>query len=202
MKVANLITQGVLTVAVIVLFVLHFGDSKEAGTANSEENKALPSAVGSEIVYINIDTVLASYDMYFDIQSSLEEKLKTSEARFNTKQENYRKAVEDYKYKVERGLVTTAERQGIEQGLMQEEQSLMQLQQSLQRQLAEEEQVAQRKVIYGIMDYLEKDEAINKYQFVLGTTFGGNVLYANGNLNVTKQVIDGLNANYQAAKEK
>lgn len=201
MKLSNLIGQVVLAVAIIVLYVLHFTGAEKAPVQASTETASVSVMPGNEIVYVNIDTVLANYDLYYEIQTNLQSKLKTSEARLMSKQEDYRKKVEDYQYKVQRGLVTTSDRKEIEQSLMQEEQSLMQLQNQLQMQLAEEEQVAQRKVIYSIMDYLEKDESINKNQYVMGTTFGGNILYANGNLNVTRKVIDGLNEQYKKEKE-
>jgi outer membrane protein len=82
------------------------------------------------------------------------------------------------------------------------EQELYQLQQQLQYQLAEESQVAQRKVINAIMEYLKAIEEAEDYQFVLGATFGGNILYANEQLNVTKEVTAGLNAAYKAANEE
>lgn len=85
---------------------------------------------------------------------------------------------------------------------MKKEQDLYQLQNNLQSKLAEEQQVAQRKVLNSIMEYLESIEVNKEYQFVLGTTFGGNVLYANKNLNITNEVVKGINEKYQASKAK
>ena len=71
-------------------------------------------------------------------------------------------------------------------------------------QLAEEEQVAQNKVLNSIMVYLDKLEETGtyQYQFVLGTTFGGNILYADENKNITEAVIKGLNEEYKKTIEK
>ena len=52
------------------------------------------------------------------------------------------------------------------------------------------------------MEYLESIETNKEYQFVLGTTFGGNVLYANKNLNITQEVVKGINEKYQESKAK
>jgi outer membrane protein len=57
-------------------------------------------------------------------------------------------------------------------------------------------------VLNSIMEYLESLEGQENYQFVLGTSFGGNILYANKNLNVTENVIKGLNEKYSKEKEK
>ena len=71
-------------------------------------------------------------------------------------------------------------------------------------QLAEKEQVAQRKVLNSIMEYLKSLEETGEtnYQFVLGTNFGGNVLYAHDNMDITHSVIQGLNEVYAKTKDK
>jgi len=47
------------------------------------------------------------------------------------------------------------------------------------------------------MKYLDSNSAQYNYRYVLGASFGGNVLYANDSLDITQQVIEGLNAEYQ-----
>jgi hypothetical protein len=37
---------------------------------------------------------------------------------------------------------------------------------------------------------------------VLGTSFGGNILYANDSLDITSNVVKGLNEKYQQDKKK
>jgi outer membrane protein len=71
-------------------------------------------------------------------------------------------------------------------------------------QLAEEQQVAQRKVINALMEYLKSLEKTGtyNYQFILGTTFGGNILYANEGLDISDIVVKGLNEEYAKTKEK
>lgn len=203
MKNLSLILNGVLLVAVIALYVLFFNSRKSgtAGETNTESTVELPAVQGG-IVYVDIDSVINSYDMYVDIQQELQQKLKTSEAQLATKEKAFRKEAEDFQYKIDRGLVTRTEAAELQQELAVKEQELYQLQQQLQYQLAEEGQVAQRKVVNAIMEYLKELEEADDYQFVLGATFGGNILYANEQLNVTKEVTLGLNEAYSAANKE
>lgn len=201
MKQTSLIVNIVLGLAVIGLYVLHFTSGKTTvSEANSNVSAVVPAGE-NQIVYINIDSVLAGYNMYFDIQGQLEEKLKTSEAKLASQQNTFQKKAQDFQYKIERGLITRSEAGELQQKLMAEEQDLMQLQNNLRMQLAEEEQVAQRKVLNSIMEYLKSIEGETGYQFVLGTSFGGNILYANENLDITKSVIAGLNEYYKNNQE-
>ena len=206
MKNLSLIINGVLFVAVVVLYILFFTGGKAPSAMNeARKNDTSSLAMAQEgIVYINIDTVLQNYDMYHALSNNLQDKLKTSEAQLATKQQAFQKEVSDFQYKVDRGLLTRSEAEELQQQLAQKEQSLYQLQNNLQMQLAEEEQVAQRKVLNSIMVYLDnlEESGAYQYQFVLGTTFGGNILYADENKNITGAVIKGLNEEYQKTVEK
>ncbi|MBN1118203.1 MAG: OmpH family outer membrane protein [Bacteroidales bacterium] len=202
MKKITPILNVVLLVAVVVLYVLHFTGSKTNASAKSGNDSTSVSISPDGIVYISIDSVFANYDMYKDVAGDLDEKLKTSEAKLQSQQRAFQKSFEDYQYKVQRGLVTRTEAEQMQQTLAQEEQNLMQLQNQLQYQLAEEQQVAQRKVLNSLMEYLKGMENADKYQFVLGNTFGGNIMYANENLDITKVVIEGINEEYKSKKDK
>jgi outer membrane protein len=59
-----------------------------------------------------------------------------------------------------------------------------------------------RQVINTIMEYLKKNSSQLNYKYVLGTSFGGNILYANDSLDITKNIVSGLNENYQETKKK
>jgi len=202
MKNLSLILNGILFAAVVVLYILFFTGKHTTEATESKTDIPEFPAIENGIVYVDIDSVINHYDMYFDIQEELQQKLKTSEAQLASKEKAFRKEAEDFQYKIDRGLVTRAEAAELQQQLAVKEQELYQLQQQLQYQLAEEGQVAQRKVINAIMVYFESLEEAKDYQFVLGATFGGNILYANDQLNVTQEVTEGLNAAYRAENKE
>jgi outer membrane protein len=199
----SLILNGVLFIAVIILYVLFFTGRKSKVSDTDSGKGALSEAIAQgEIVYINIDSVLGKYNMYMDIQEELQGKVKTSEDQLANQEKNLRKEYEDFQYKVGKQLVTRSEADQIQQELARKEQELYQLQNNLQMKLSEEQQVAQHKVLNSIMEYLESLEGNKNYQFVLGTSFGGNILYANKNLNITNEVVKGLNERYTSEKGK
>lgn len=203
MKKTSLILNVVLILAVAVLYILHFACPKTCATSSGKADSTITStSVSGDIVYINIDSVYSNYDMYKDVIEELQVKLNTSEAEIQTKQRNFQKKVQDFQYKLEKQLMTRAEAEALQQTLAQEEQSLMALSQQMQYKLAEEEQVAQRKVLNSIMEYLKKIENEQPYKFVMGTSFGGNILYANDELDISKSLITGLNEAYSKIKEE
>jgi len=98
-------------------------------------------------------------------------------------------------------LITRSEAQTIEQQLYTKQQNLVQLQQELSQDLNEKQTVMNRQVINAIMEYLKKNSSQLNYKYVLGTSFGGNILYANDSLDITQNIITGLNAEYQQGRK-
>jgi outer membrane protein len=206
MKRLPLILSAICIVAVGILYILFFTDKKDDEQYSRQSDKEAVRQMDlspNAIAYINIDTVVNNYDFYFDLKQRFEKKYKTSEAELSSKEKAYKKEVEDYQYKVQRGLVTRSEAQKLEQQILNEQQNLLRLQEDLRLELAEEEQVMLRQVLNSIMVYLEELQSEYKYRFVFGTTaIGGNVLYADKELDITRQVIEGLNQRYRLQKSK
>ncbi len=205
MKRIPLILSTICLIAVGLLYVLYFVNKSGDKVSASQDEKNITAALdisSNSIVYINIDTVVSNYDLYFDLKKVFENKYKTSEAELASKEKAYKKEVEDYQYKVQRGLVTRSDAQKLEQQLLGEQQSLLKLQENLRIELGEEEQVMLRQVLNSITVYLEELQSRFKFQFVFGTTaIGGNVLYADKRLDLTWEVINGLNEKYKQKKK-
>ncbi len=201
MKNISLILNAVLFLAVGALFYLHFshGNASRADTDPESVSREMP---GMSIVYINIDTLLNNYDYYFDLQDEFADKQSELEAELNMRGRQYESSALDYQNKVQKGLVTRREAAELEQQLLQEQQSLLQLRDELTMQLAEEEQVRNRRLINKIMEYLEEYNRDYNYQFIFSNSFGDNVLYANQRLDITRSVLEGLNEQYRKEKEK
>jgi hypothetical protein len=58
-----------------------------------------------------------------------------------------------------------------------------------------------RQILEYISKFIEDNKATYDYQFILGKSFGGPVLYSNSSLDLTKQLIAALNSKYQSEKK-
>ena len=201
MKNLSLILNAVLFIAVGVLFYFQFSGGKpETTSEKSTTPRVIPTDV--TIVYVNIDTLLNNYDYFADMQNEFADKQSELEAEFNQRQRQYEASAIDAQNKVQKGLVTRREAAELEQQLLAEQQALYQLQQSMSMELAEEEQVRNRRLINRIMEYLEEYNQQYNYQFIFSNSFGDNVLYANDRLDITQDVLTGLNETYRAEKNQ
>ena len=193
MKKAFIISNAVLGLAVIILFVLQFRGGKKDVTTAPVTGKDGKTA---SVVYVNIDSLVKGYDMYTDMQSEYEIKAKKKEAEFGAKMKGFQRDAKDFQEKVQKGLVTRSQAQTLQEGLAKREQDLVQLRQQFQTELSEEEGVMLRKIHYSIQEFLKEYNKTKGYSIILSTNAGGTVLYGDDALNITTDVLKGLNAGY------
>jgi len=203
MKKLPLILSVVSFVAVLILYILYFtgGKSHRISGANTEMTGG-SDATGGDIVFIDIDSVLNNYQMYKDYNDEFERKAKISEAELTSKQRIYQKDVNDYQYKVQRGLITRAEDQQIQQQLYNQQQNLLKLQQDKQLELSEQEQVTVNLVLNSITEYLKEVQPKYNYRYVFANRLvGGSIFYGSTSLDITKEITQGLNEKYSRVKD-
>jgi outer membrane protein len=199
MKKLTVILFVVLFLAVAVLYFFQFkGNNKAAKADASGSVNVMP---GQGIVYVNLDSVIFNFKMFTDRKDELMSKQKNAEAELNSKGTLYQNGVKDYQDKVNKGLITRARAAEVEQGLLQQQQELVTLRDKLQSNLVDEEQVMNRQILDYITRFIEDNKAQYNYQFVLGKSFGGPVLYSNSSLEITQQLLAALNKKYQSEKK-
>lgn len=173
------------------------------GCGKNKVNTAQVSqAADKGIAFIELDSVIAHFDMATDKTSELEQKSKNSEAELTAKSQAFDRDVKDYQNKAQKGLITRATAAEMEQTLAQQQQQLLALRDQMAYNLNEEGTVAQRQVLEYINLYLAEFNADGRYQYILAKQFPGPILYSDTTLDITTAVITGLNTKYKAEKEK
>jgi len=199
MKKLSLVLFVVMLLAIAVLYLLHFTGNRN--NKESDNSGIVAEAPSQGIAFVNIDSVIIKFDMFFDRREDLMAKQKKAEAELNSKGNQYEKNARDYQEKVNKGLVTRATAAEMEQSLLQQQQELVTLRDKLQSDLLEEEQVMNRQIIDYITSYLEANKSDYQYQYILGKSFGSVVLYGDSAYDITRKVLDAINKKYQAEKK-
>lgn len=198
MKKLSIILFGVLFLAVIGLYFLHFSGNKSIKNNNSGSASSAPAGA---IAYVNIDSVIFKFNMFSDRRDELMTKQKSAEAELNSKGNQYQKDGKDYQDKVNKGLVTRAVAAQMEQALGQQQQELISLRDKLQSNLMEEEQVMNRQILEYITKFLLDHKSEYDYQYIFGKSFGSVVLYSDSGLDISQKVLDALNKKYKEEKK-
>jgi len=185
----------VLFLSITGLYFLHFSGNKK-----NTKSDSVSGTPAQGISYVNIDTVIFKFDMFLDRREDLFAKQKSAEAELNSKGSQYERGAKDYQDKVSKGLVTRATAAQMEQSLLQQQQELVSLRDKLQSNLMEEEQVMNRQVLEYITKFLNENKSEYSYQYILGKSFGGVVLYSDSTLDITQKVLDAINKKYKSEK--
>jgi outer membrane protein len=96
--------------------------------------------------------------------------------------------------KFQSGTMTRAEAEKAQAALMVREQKLGEEQQRLGKQLAEDQRKALNDLYANVEDKLKTLSNQIGYDYILSYTRGGQILLASDSLDITKQVLDLLNA--------
>jgi outer membrane protein len=196
MKNLSLMLNAVLLVAVGVLFYLHFsGNSKVSG-----DSAFSPSTVPSDIkiAYINSDSVLEKYEYLKANRVQLEQKTKKIEQEYRNRAQGLQNEITAYQRNV--SSMTLGQVKAVEEDLGKKQQNLQMYQQSISQQLMEEEAKLNRELYDRVTKYLQKYARDKNLHVVLKYDLSSDVLFAGEALDVSADVIQGLNDEYKQEK--
>jgi outer membrane protein len=203
MKNVSIIVNILLAIAIGVLFMLHFTSRSESKSELITNDIASDTKISSEFsaAWVNIDSVFNNFDMYFDMRKDLEEKGKKMETEMNNRTRVLEKEMMEFQNKAQKGLLLRSEIQQKQQELAEKEQELYRFRDELRMKFAEEEQVKLRQIQHTITEFLNEYNKDKGYYLIFSSTFGGPLLYGHPAIDITPEVLKGLNDKY-VSKQK
>jgi Outer membrane protein len=178
-------------IAVIVLYIIQFSPKK--GEMASSEN-ATPSNL--KVAFINSDTVLKYYDYFKMTKDKLESKGKKLDQDLQARAQSLQNDISAYQRNL--GSMTIGQAKAVEEDLGKKQQNLRLYQQSLEQELVNEQAKINNELYGKVTDYLKKYGSENGLEVVLKYDPSSDLLYGSGALDITQQVIKGLNESYKA----
>ncbi len=181
--------------AIVGLYILFF---------TSQNKKEIVQPVGLKtalsIAYVDSDSIWENYEFVIstkkelaDLELKLTNNYKAQAMGFKAEYENYLKI----------GATLPLNEQKKQEAVLQQKQSnLMDLEKSLGNQLLEVKQNKNIQLQDSIFAYITRFNEGPKYSFILEKSRTSGILFANDSLNITKEVLVGLNETYTKAKNK
>lgn len=178
-------------------------DKKEApkGTAIKTSNQVANSETsGNTLAYVEVDSLLTQYEFCIKEKAALEAKSKQYEAQINAKMSQFQKASVDFQQKVQSGAFTSqTQGEAAQQRLIRLQQEGAKLQQDVQQRMLKAQEKFNKTLRDSVQSFL-KDYNREKHYDMIISKQGDNVLYANDKLDITKEVVDGLNKRFKNRK--
>ena len=201
MKNTSLILSIISLIAVVVFGVLTLTKGGKQAEPATEE-AATEAAQKGDIVYVDLDRILMEYDMANDLRSVVETKVQNIQAEVNRRGQKLEKEVAAYQEKIQKGLMTrsVAEVQG--QKLQQQEIDFNNYAAQKQQEINEEQVVMMNQLGDAIQTFITKYNEEKQYAMILTNSGGAPVIAADSALDITEDVLAGLNEEYIKTKNE
>ena len=200
MKNTSLILSIISLIAVVAFGILTLtkGNSKAEAAAEGEATEAAASK--GDIVYVDLDRILMEYDMANDLRSVVETKVQNIQAEVNRRGQKLEKEVTSFQEKIEKGLLTRSVAEAQNQKLQQQDIEFQNYAAQKQQEIQEEQVVMMNQLSDAIQTFLDKYNAEKQYAMILTNTGGTPVITADASLDITDDVLAGLNEEYIKSK--
>jgi outer membrane protein len=196
------IVSGVLAVALIILYILHF-------TAKSPENRGAgndlsallsDSSITLPIAYVNVDSLLINYNFAKDLNESLLRKEESTRATLNQRQNEINSAAQEFERKLRNNAFLSQERAQQEQErIMQMDREYQQLAERLSQDFMLEQQKLNLQMEDTIKARMKEFNADRNYELIFSNRTTSTILYADDKYDITDEVVEFLNRKYGPA---
>lgn len=202
MKNTSLILSIISLIAVVVFGILSLTKGNSETQASAEGEVAAEAACKGAIVYVDLDRILTEYDMANDLRSVVETKVQNIQAEVNRRGQKLEKDVTAFQEKIEKGLLTRSVAEAQSQKLQQQEIDFNNYAGQKQQEIQEEQVVMMNQLGDAIKTFLEKYNAEKQYAMILTNSAGAPVITADATLDITDDVLAGLNEEYIKTKNQ
>lgn len=179
--------------------------AKEQSTQQSSADATNTAAVAEKsikIAFVDIDSLLAKYEFSIIVNKEMLRKEEDMRMKLAEKAKALQADYDDFQRKLQNNVYATRERAEEEQArILKQKDALEKLEQRLIGELTAESQKNNITLHDSIDSFLKAYNAEKKFDLILSRV-GDNLLYANDALNITEEVINGLNARYTPATKE
>lgn len=188
-------------VAVSAAFFVSCKNPSTVQSTSETSSQAVAPASGA-IVYFRLDQVVNEYDMANEQRSVLEAKAAAIQQDIERRGNKLQNEMNSFQEKYQKGLMTTSVARQKGEELQRQEQEFNQFLAQKEQEMQEEQIVLMNNIMDAIQTYVEKFNAEKGYAMILASSAGQPVVVASASLDVTQDIISGLNAEYVQNKGK
>jgi outer membrane protein len=202
MKNANYIINGILAVAVIVLFILHFsgGKSNQLSSSSSFGGDSINQSL-LPVAYIRTDSLLNNYKLFKDLSEASMKELENHRVDINQRKQKFEREAQEFQQKIQLNAFLTQDRANQEGARLEKTRNdLERYAAQIEQSLSEKQMQMQQQLQDSILSGLKLFNTPQKYQIIFSNVGTDNFYYVNDAYDITKEVVDFLNARYTPAK--
>jgi len=186
--------------SLVLLNACQEGNGKTKEKEPTKSSTVTPTNGSFPVACVNLDTLKLYHKLYEELETRIKSEHRKAERQLSSKEQRYRKEVDNFKRRVQGGLVSDSEMQEKGIAFQKKEQELMMQQRALSQGLVVTEQELLQQWFDTISTYMEEYNKGRGYQVVFPYQTG-TFLYMNNALDITEEVLEGLNEKYDSDKK-
>lgn len=193
----SLVLSLIAIIGVIVIAFLNFKSKEVPEKDPTVQAMPVASSGSNSIVFVNSDVILQNYELVNKLTAQLDNDRKKKDADFSTRQKAYEDDAAYFQQQVQQQNISEASAQQIYEQLMLKQQELYQLQDQYASELAQKEFEMNVILLDSVRNFLTRLNTTYEYDYILSYNTAGNIFLAKDTFDITNQVLEGLNKEYQ-----
>lgn len=202
MKNLSYVINGILAIAIIILFILFFNTQKntpEAAPLTFQNDSSLTIP----IAYVNIDSVLTKYEYAKEASDALMKKGESSRATISNKQKHVATESQEFQRKYQNNAFLSQERAEQEyQRIQKLATDLDQMAARLDNELTMEQIKVNNQLADSVRTCIKEYNKTANYEIIMSNSGLDNILYAKPKYDITNQIINMLNQRHISSAKK
>lgn len=193
--------NAVLFLGLIGIYIIHFTTTPKS-KVNKDAVAPIQKEGGLTVAYVDTDTLLANYQYAKDLEAELLAFKNQQEAYGKQQMEKFQKDYQDY---LKNGSsLTLTQQQAKEAELKQRAEKMSTLEQELTAKIMERQIAENTKLLNAIFAFVREYNTQNQqFDIILRKTFENSPsLYMNPGMDITQEILDGLNEEYKNLKKE
>lgn len=158
---------------------------------------------GAKIAYVNIDTLEAKYELLKSKREDFKKRQEQMESELQRSYQQMQGDAQEVQKKASANAMTQSEYETAMKRLNQMQQSLETRKETLTSQLMKEQEDFNKDLKARLDAFLTDYNKTKNYDYILSYSYAGSsLLYVNKQLDITKDVVDGMNAAAKSDESK
>ncbi len=193
MKNLSTVLSALALIGVLVLFGLHFSGNKGNGGGSTGSASTVVNGNG-RIAFVNIDTLEANYTYLKNKKAEFEKRQDAVKAELVRSQQQMDADIANVQRKYQAGTLTQAEGEAAQKRIAQMGQSLETRKTAVTEQLMAEQEAFNKDLKDRLDNFLAEYNKDKHFDYILSYAPSGSILYASKELDITQDVIKGMNS--------
>ncbi|MDR1562168.1 MAG: OmpH family outer membrane protein [Dysgonamonadaceae bacterium] len=198
MKKFKYIIRGILAPAVVGVLCLQSCGGGERRTAGNVCPGSDSASFRLPVAYVRTDSLLNNYRYCIDLNESLMKEIEDQRLKLGQRQQKFQKEVEEFQRKLQLNAYISRERASQEeQRLGKQQEELSHFAASIQEEFSRKQAIVQQQLQDTILNRIREFNTPKRYDMIFSNIGSDNFFYIDESYDITKEVIDFLNANYK-----